>query len=177
MPLPPLPPSNTIRYFADYSTATVSHTAIIRANAVASPANIGALLNSIFTSFSNVASAITFHTLRVAVVGSDVTNPVVSGFEGTIYGAGGESEASRVTSLNFVGRSSGGRRVRFSLFGYTGPISSWRLTNSENVNVAAINATMVSAVNSFYSIDGIKPLWYPYANVSFNAYWQKELRV
>lgn len=177
MPLPPLPPSNTLRYFMDYHNVQNAHTFMVRANAIVSPATMGGLVNSIFTQAANICASITFDTMRVAVAGSDVTNPVVCGFEGTVYGALGATEFSEVTSLNFIGRTSGGRRTKFQIFGFRNSVSNWRLTSGEDARVLSIVGTANTGTNVFLGIDGIKAVWYPYANVSANAYWQRAERV
>lgn len=172
----PLSPSNTLRYFADYSVGTVEHTAVIRANAVLSPATMGTQLDQVFTALAGQLSSISFVRLRVAVVGSNVTNPVICGIEGNTYGAGVAGTLEKATSLNFVGRSTAGRRSRFSIFGYKGAPSDFRLTSAEAAAIGTALLTINGGVNSWLAIDGLKAVWYPYADVSYNAYWQRQLR-
>lgn len=174
--MPALPPSNTLRYFCDYSVGNVGHTAQVRATAVASPAYIGSLFNNLFTSMGPQLAALTINLVRVALQGSDVTNPIVTGIEGNTYGAGVGSTFHQATSVNFIGRSSTGKRTRFSIFGYDSASSDFRLTTAESTEVSQTVAFLNGAVNAALAIDGTKPTWYPYANVSYNAYWQQELR-
>lgn len=173
----PLPPNNTIRFFVDYSQAFGPHTAVIRTNGLASPANIGTLVDAILTSLGPLIMATTIDVVRFAAAGSNISNPVTTGIEGNTYGAGSGSTFTAATSLNFVGRSSGGRRCRFELFGYESSVSDFRVTEAESTEVTAALATIRGAANSFLAIDNVKPVWYPYANVSINAYWQRKYRV
>jgi hypothetical protein len=119
----------------------------------------------------------TFTRLRWAASGSTVSNPVICGFEGTAYGSGAPSVDDYPRYLDFVGRSAGGRRVRFSLLSVNAALSGFRLTTSESAVIAAAHALIAAPAQAFLAIDGTDPVWYPYANTGFNAYWQRNVRV
>lgn len=172
----PLNPNNTMRFFVDYSTGNVEHTALIRAIAPQSPADVGTQVDGLLTAISGQFCLITVNRVRFAPAGSDISAPVATGIEGNVYGSGAAGTLTQATSWNFVGRSGGGRRCRFSIFGYEGAPSDFRLTEAESTEVTAALAWLNGAANSWRAIDGLKPLWYPYADVSINAYWQRQLR-
>ena len=173
----PLPHNNTDIVYVDYQQGTAQHTFQVR---VADLADITAIEASI-DAFLTAASPLLFETLILAVrgqnSGSTVSFPFpVSGLVGNIYGSGAISNESVPYNINFVGRSTGGRRVRLDLFGYKGAISDWRRTSAESTDVAAAVAELNTATDIYLAVDGLKPFWYPYGNVGANAYWQREQR-
>lgn len=169
-------PDNTPRYYVDYVCLATNHTAIVRAAAPLSPSAFGALYGTFLTASGNLFFSSQVTLVRWSAAGSNVTNPVTTGIEGTTYGTGTGTADSVPVSLNFIGRSSGGKRVRIEIFSYSGPFSTFRLTGVESPAVQNMVNTMNGSSNGFLSIDGLKPLWYSYANVSVNAYWQRAKR-
>lgn len=91
-----------------------------------------------------------------------------------------QSVQDRPKELCFVGRSAGGRRAEISIYGITLAIpENWRYSATLNTEIAG--AVGVLNENGLYpavfqSIDGLRPLWYPYANVNFNSYWERRAR-
>lgn len=172
----PLPPESTARYYADYSTVGKNHTLVVRATAALSPASFGTLIDSFWTALGSLVFTTTLNTVRFSASGSNVSNPVTCGFEGTVYGAAAGTVDSAPVALNFIGRSTSGRRVRGMVFSYSGAFSTYRLTSAEDAAIANTVAVMNGATNAFLAIDGTSPIWYPYANVLVNAYWQRAVR-
>lgn len=172
----PLPPNSTGRYFCDYQLNAHEHTAMVRANAIVSPATMGVQLDQLFTALTSMLPVITVTRLRWSPSGSTVSTPVLSGIEGNSYGFGTITQEAEPRFLDFVGRSPGGRRCRMAVFGYAGPLSDYRLTSAENTDVALALTTLQGGANSWLAIDGTKPVWYPYVDVGYNAYWQRKLR-
>jgi hypothetical protein len=119
---------------------------------------------------------LTVNTVRFAAAGSNVSNPVTTGFEGTSYGSGAGTVDSVPAFVNFIGRSSGGRRVRLAVFGYKNAFSTFRLHSTEDTHIADCITDLNGLANGALAIDGIKPTWYPYANVGFSAYWIRAVR-
>jgi hypothetical protein len=172
----PINPNNTGRYFVDYTCGPQEHTSVCRANAVVSPAGFGTLIDAILTGAAPIMYAITLNRVRWAAAGSNVSNIVTTGFEGTVYGTATPPTNDVPKYLNFVGRSPGGRRVRFALFSFENDISSYRLHSAEDLAIAYVVSLLNSSPNAFLAVDGLKAQWYPYANTGFNAYWQREVR-
>lgn len=172
----PLPPQNTARYFLDYTTTGRNHTMEVRAIGAHSPAAFGSVMNGILLATTSLYNLITVSTVRFAVNGSVVSNPVTSGIEGNTYGSGAGTADDAPRAINFVGRSPAGRRVRLMIFGYKGGISTWRVTTAESVPIQNALATINGDANFFAAIDGIKAIWKPYVNVMYNAYWTRKVR-
>ena len=86
--------------------------------------------------------------------------------------------------VGFVGRSAGGSRVRLSMFGTTLQASmnvaqhDYRIQAGENGIVTNTIAALNSGAggSSMGGIDGGAVSWYNYANLGFNAHWQRKLR-
>lgn len=173
----PLPVSNTARYFVDYQQGTHEHTLVARATGATSPASFGSIINGFLLNLTTLLVATTLTRVRFAAQGSTVSNPVITGFEGSSYGSGAPTNEQNAIYLDFVGRSSGGRRVRLAVFGYKGTFSDFRLTEAESAPIANAVASLNAPSTCFLAIDGIDPTWYPYANTGANAYWQRNLRV
>jgi hypothetical protein len=106
--------------------------------------------------------------------------PSVSGLSAVVAG-----EDYRPLFCSFMGRSAQGARAALFLFGFiTSPNSAdntandYRITSSES---AAVQQAVVSLNNTpgglkAHAIDGNPAVWYPYANVGFNAYYQRKAR-
>ena len=171
-----LPHNNTAIYYFDYTESGREHTAEMRFDGGVSPAAAGAQFTGMLIDCLTLLRAMTLLTVRHQVSGSNVAFPVVTGYEGTTYGSGAGTVDNAPQYMDFVGRSSGGRRVRLAIFGYKGPISTWRLTSAESAPINTAVARLNAAAGMFLAIDGIKPLWYPYVNVGYNAYWQRKVR-
>jgi len=172
----PLPHNNTAIYYLDYTVDAREHTLEVRFDGAVSPAAFGASIGGLFVDNLANLDLLTVLGVRHQVQGSNVSNPVTSGIEGNTYGSGVAGADNVPKYINFIGRSSGGRRVRMMIFGYKGAISTWRLTTAENAGVSAGVARMNAASGLYLAIDAVEPLWYPYANVGFNAYWQRKAR-
>lgn len=172
----PLPHNNTGIFFVDYIVTGVEHTVEVRASPVVSPASFGPLMNTFFTSISTLLFSLTVLGVRFQAAGSNVANPVVTSIDGAVYGTGGGTGDDVPKALNFIGRSTAGRRVRLMVFGYNGSVSAYRLTPAENTNIGTAVDHLNTTSGCFLSIDGLEPIWYPYANVLFNAYWQRQVR-
>lgn len=173
----PLPFNSTDIVFVDYQQGPRTHTFLVR---VADLADITAIEANI-ADFLTAASPLLFETLILAVrgqnAGSNISFPFpTSTLVGEVYGSGTVSSESVPYNIDFVGRSTGGRRARLDLFGYKGAISDWRRTSAESTDVAAAVAVLNGSTGSFLAIDGQQPFWYPYGNVGANAYWQRQQR-
>lgn len=172
----PLPHNNTAIFYVDYTVINVQHTFELRATGGLSPASLGTFLNTFLGHLSADILSLTVNLVRFAAAGSNVSNPVTTGIEGTVYGSGAGTPDSVPAFLNFIGRSTGGRRVRLAVFGYKTNFSNFRLLNSEDTHVADAVGDLNGLANGALAIDGIKPVWYPYANVGFSAYWIRQVR-
>lgn len=172
----PLPHNNTALYFVDYTTVGLQHTMEVRANANTSPGVFGTIMQGFLTQLNTLVFAATVSGVRFQAIGQNVSNPVVTGMEGFTFGSDAGTVDSAPIALNFVGRSPGGRRVRLMVFSYKAAFSTYRLTIAENNGIGAAVTILNGEANTFLAIDGQAPVWYPYANVLVNAYWQRAVR-
>lgn len=176
MPLPVLPSSNTARYKFFYHDTRHSHVTTVRAGGVHSPASVGAQFDVLMTALAPILVAETLDRVEFAPVGSNIFNPVTTGFEGHIYGTGAPSIIGATFFYGFVGRSSGGRKSRFMIFGATALGTDFRFSAGEDVNIDAAVLVPQASANAWFAIDGIKPTWYGYVNAGADAYWQRKSR-
>lgn len=172
----PLPPDSTRRYFVDYTVAGHEHTWQVRTEGGLSPLAFGGFLNDFATALGGIMLPTTINQVRTAAPGSNVSVPVVTDQEGRTYGGGSANNIDVPKFINFVGRTSGGRRVRLAVFGISLLDLSWRYTTAEESHIATCVSLLNASVGIGLGVDGIKAVWYPYANVGFNAYWQRAVR-
>lgn len=172
----PLPPSSTRRYFVDYETCLENHTTMVRTDAGVSPAAFTTAFQSIMTELSSLLYTVNVAGVRTAALGSDVSLPVTSGLTGYIYGGPNGAHGAAPIFLDFIGRSSAGRRARMSIYGLQLVPQDYRLTSGDNSHIQNVVGILNSTTGMFIGIDGNPVTWYGYANVGYNAYWQREVR-
>lgn len=172
----PLPASNTARFKVSYTNQLNQHAAVVRSTPV-SPATFGTQFDALMTALVGIIPTTVIDVVEFAASGSDIFNPVVTGIEGNSYGAGPTSERFAAHFLSFIGRTSGGRRVRLFIFGIDALVANdYRYVSGEIPQVDAAIAVIAGATGSFLGIDGLIPSWKSYANTGVNTHWQKELR-
>jgi hypothetical protein len=172
----PLSPSNTARFRFFYTNVAHQHSLEVRS--LASPSALGVIVDNFLTALSPLLFATVLDSVTFAVAGSNVFNPVVTGIEGNTYNP---SNVGTVASLaanyfNFIGRSSGGRRVRLAVFGSITQGTDYRMIAGESAATDAAVNVLVAASPAIMCIDGLAAIWKSYVNVGVNAYWQKALR-
>jgi hypothetical protein len=181
MPLPPLPDNNTHRVWLDYTANNHGHTLMTRW--AVNPNTIIPEIEAFHEAFLNNLTTFrvtnwAFVGARYALVDSDLSFPFA--ISPTITpGTASTGAFGAAMSLNFIGRTVGGRRTRWSVFGVSIPDmgGDYRLTIAENANVELARLVLISAIGTgLVGIDGLTPTIYPYANVSVNAYWQRQTR-
>lgn len=187
----PLPATNTARIWFDYQTADTGreHTAQFRipdispGTLAAAQASFAAVLTALGA--SNLRETWRVLRCRYAGVGSTIELPLVLAsffdtFTGTAVGA--YPVDREAVELRFPGRSpTSGRKVSFALYGLRANLSlnNFRYESSASgfgAYVAAVVGELNGAGNNFTTIDGTSPLWYPYATVNYNSYWEAEIR-
>lgn len=170
----PLSPSNTPRFRIFYAGGGLQHSFQMRSNQ--SPASIGTAANAFLTALTPVLFSLVIDHVEFAPAGSDIFNPVVTGIEGNPYGAGASPIANLAWGWNFIGRTSGGRRVRVAVFSSTVLALNYRASAGEVAAVDAARGSLVANSLSWLGIDGVTPVWKTYANVKPFDHWVKELR-
>lgn len=183
MPVLPLPPSNTTRYFVDYTTGRVAHTVMFRAAAGVSDTQADGAINFVLSILMPVCPTTWQVTgCRKALAGSDVTLPVTLTFTDALVGTNGNGllEEHEPREHRWVGRGvSTGRQVAFSIYGIRQDfLADYRVNSGEGAitwvadTVAALNA----GSGMFVTIAGDPSIWYPYVNQNNNSYWETDAR-
>jgi len=179
MPVTPLPPSNTERWFLDYTVMDVEHVFIMRAADVLPDADATEAFDTILTILAPNLITLIPVGLRHAAAGSDLTFPASMTGLAASYGAETETPINIPLQSTFTGRSPDGRKARVGFFGWAGQNdASWRYTTAEDAVVAAAVSSLNSLSGSgrFVSISGAAVTYHPYMNVGYNDHWVKEAR-
>ena len=190
MPLPPLPPSNTLRVFLDYTSANIQHTFMFRLSPGSNDLYAATTANRVANVLVQAMQTSDFITgARYAVAGSDVTLPLV--FVPRSGGVGGTSRWVEDPESAFVSLpcrdAITGRKARFSLFTPVNFDTGWPLDNrfeaGENPNWDSFRNALAGEISSspspaetITSIAGYPLRPYEYLNVAKNAYWQRKQR-
>jgi len=169
-----LPPENTARYRVHYTVGDEQHTMEIRS--AARPSALGTLVAHFLSELDSAIGAMVVDFVEWAPSGSVFFNPVVTGIEGSSFGTGTITGDVRAWAFNFIGRSTGGRRVRIMVFGAVSLGADYRFVAGENAAVDAGLQALVDAGGNILCIDGLQPVWKTYVNALVNAHWQKKLR-
>jgi len=170
----PLPPNNTARYKVHYTIGATEHTTEDRA--LWSPSAEGTFIVALFSVLSPGLSAGVIGTVEFAAAGSDIFNPVVTGAEGTTFGAGVTPDEDIPRFVSFAGRSAGGKRIRKTIYGISQIGLNYRFSPGEWDVVDDAIAVLAAAEPDLLAIDGLPPVWKTYANAGFNSHWQRALR-
>lgn len=170
----PLAPSNTARFRFHYTTVGQNHTLQIRSTS--SPVAVGEFFRNIMEALGTSIFSLTLNSVDFAAIGSDIFNPIVTGQEGEVWGTGPGADFNTPWALTFIGRTTGGRRVRMAVFGYSTLSGNYRVNPTESILVDAAIDALQAAAGGIIGIDGLTPVWYEYANVQVNDHWVKEIR-
>lgn len=175
--MPALDPNTTARVKIIYQNAVAEHVALIRVFEPASVPNATDAFEAMTTALTALFGFSEVTGVQFAAEGSDIfTDVPASTLLGHTWGSGAVTTENNAVALNFVGRSSTGRRVRFALFGYNGTTSNYRLTGAEEADVADAVAILEADADLFRAIDGTNPVWKPYANIKAFDHWVGQAR-
>lgn len=177
MPLPPLPENNTDRAWLKYTSLGVEHEMVFRFPASTPQADIatacGVVANALKAYISTTDS---FSGIRHQDAGSIVSFPIsFTPVAGT--GTGLDDGDDKPRYMSITGRSLQGYRVKLTQFtGQVTDATGYRQArlagNYADVFLDAIEAMAVQP----RAIDGNLVVWNQYANMGYNAYWQRKQR-
>jgi len=176
--MPALPQSNTARFWLDYSDGVNEHSMTFRISNSVTLVTIKSQVDNFLTQLDTSLYLISILGCRVAVEGSNVTNPTTWTGNST-FGSGAMPIANAPRELRFIGRSTDGRRNSVSVYGYNGATPEIYRINSatspavEDAITALANA---SALGVGLTISHGVPVWKNYASFNFNSFWEKEAR-
>jgi hypothetical protein len=171
----PLPYNNTPIYEVFYTVNGHQHSYQVRTGVI-SPAAFGTVVDAFHIALGTLMYPTVIDYVTFQPSGSNVSNIVTTGIEGNTYGAGTPTITNVPQYINFVGRSTGGRRVRLAVFGTTSTGTDYRFLAGEQAQVDNAIAVLNGATQAYFAIDNIKAVWKSYANAGLNAYWQREVR-
>lgn len=170
----PLAPSNTPRFRVHYTVIGVQHSLQIRSGV--SPGALGSFVAALYTNLGVDVFGTTIDFVDWAPAGSDIFNPVTTGIEGNAYGSGAGNQEFIPWAFTFLGRTSGGRRARFAIFGAKSLSGNYRVTAGEQATVDGVVALLQSVGSGVVAIDGLPAVWKTYADVQVNDHWLKNVR-
>lgn len=170
----PLPENLTPRFRVNYANLSREHSFQIRSNE--SPATIGTQVEAFLGALGPLMAPSIVGTIEFAPSGSNIFNPVTTGAEGFSFGSADAPLEARAWYVNFVGRSSGGRRAKLFIFGAALLGSNYRWIVGENEAVDDAIAVLQTFPSGWQAIDGIVPVWKNYANAGVHDHIAKDLR-
>lgn len=173
MPLAPLPPDNTKRYFINYAADTYRHSIQCRvASSVSDADAVGELSDFVGILSASAYSSTTWDGLDVAALGSNVRNPV-SGWTPITGSQGGDAaDLLRPFFFTAVGRATSGRKTKFEMFGMSFTTNAvWRITTADDAAVVDVVDWLVDHPLYFVAIDGTSPVWSYYLNFNYADHW------
>jgi len=178
MPVTALPPSNTPRWWLDYTVNGDTHSMMMRTTSIKTEAQV----SDVFSGFLDLFTTDNIYTvdvvgLRKAVEGSDVTLPAT--YSGTPnFGSGSAVDNdNRAKTFSWTGRDDSGHKVRLFLFGAKPSANGdYRIQFSESFILHAV-VDYLNALNGFWNtINGAHPIWNPYTNTGWNDHWIRVAR-
>jgi len=171
----PLPQNNTPTFELYYTTGGNQHSQQVRTGSM-SPATFGTVMDLYYTGLASKLYSVVIDFVTFRAAGSTIANIVTTGIEGNTYGSGSPSSLNEPLYVDFIGRSSGGRRTRLTQFGCSDLATDYRFVAGESAAIDATIAFLNAQTNIFYAVDGLKAIWKSYANTGLNSYWQRKQR-
>lgn len=178
MPLSPLPPSNTKRYFIGIRDPLAEHHIQVRVADTVSDAQ--AIIDLGFT--VSLLQPVTYndyayHELLVAENGSDIRNPVAGWIVRPGLAALDQPDEDMPLMITGRGRSSSGRKCKFSLWGQVFVRDEdWMYDPVAESDHDAFLDIVQTTPSYFLAIDGSKPVWRDDFTVDYNDHWVQEQR-
>lgn len=173
----PIDTKNTATWYLNYTSGLQEHALCFRSKDAASEASVLAFCDALVA------------ILRIQMYAVDNIANVERRAKGSPYrfivktyglagqGAGSIGAGEQTQFYSWTGRSTGGRDVRMTFFTGIAPAdANFRVPLGANSFVDAVLGTLADYEDVLCAIDGLGVIWNPYANVGFNAYWQREAR-
>lgn len=173
----PLPIDNTRRWWLDYSVCTKEHSLLMRSIDTVDAVQASDAIDAFLTALNSQLRLVTVLGLRMAPKSSSISAPAVWSGAAT-YGSGAGSPFESANFIDFLGRTSGGRRARAGMFGAINAQvgGDYRVTNAESTFVGDALTALAADPDCFQAIDDFAPTWYQYANIGASAYWRNKIR-
>lgn len=175
----PLPENNTDRFWLDYTDGQNPHSLQVRFNGgLPNVSNVISAVHQFFLALSPVLYTLNVSGARYSLEGTNISLPVL--WEGDpSYGTFAMPATLAPRQICFLGRSSGGRFVRWFVFGWeAAPPTPFRMELSSPTEFGdaweVISAAQLDGI--FLSIDGLNPTLYGYVDVNYNSYFEEKSR-
>lgn len=177
MPLAPIDPNNTQRFWLDYSTCQFPHTLQCRAGSTVTASDAGGIMAAFLASIESQIYLLTVTGFRSAAPGTNITVPEVWPGAST-YGDDEGPKYASAQYIDFVGRGPTGRRARAAVFGAINLQvgSDYRVSESESTAVTDGIAALTADGDIFLDVEYEVPVWHRYMNCGVNAYWRNKIR-
>lgn len=174
----PLAPSNTRRWWFEYSDGVNNHELMFRGGTDTTTGDMISLFSDFMTAIDSALYLTTVLGGRFADVGENISNPFT--YDGPPDFGTGEMPVVRAPlEISFEGRSTDGRKVSYSVYGMLGtPSSTYRYLNGEYPALDAGLAELAgaSASGTLKTISGLRPIFKTYINLNYNSYWERRAR-
>jgi hypothetical protein len=176
MPVPALPPDNTVRWYLDYNNGYDNHILMARSTTTVDNAAASTFFDGFLTALGAHLAEISIIGLSVAFEGSNVRIPQ-EWLNDPSYGSGTMPAIDRPAQMTFVGKDGLGHKTRVGMFGLNGVSSdTWRIHSADSASVTAAIAALGTDPGFFLTVSGGVPIWKNYANVGINDHWVKKAR-
>ncbi len=178
MPVTALPPSNTPRWWLDYTVNGDAHSLMMRATALKTES----LVSDVYSGFLDLFTSdniflIDVTGMRKAAEGSDVTLPAT--YTGTTaFGSGSAVDNdNRAKTFSWTGRDETGHKNKLFLFGAKPSANGdYRIQFGESSILESV-VDYLQALNGFWiSIAGNPMIWNKYTNTGWNDHWIRVAR-
>lgn len=172
-----LEPNNTNRLWLRYSDGVNEHELLVRFDDTTDKADLVMVeLHNMFTALEPAIFALSIAGVRVSAEGGLLSFPMPWSGDPS-YGTGAMPAKEAPRQACFLGRSSGGRRVRFFIFGADMTTPDLYRFNATGGWADALDVIVAAQTNGmFLAIDGLAPTMYNYIDVNYNSYWEQERR-
>lgn len=173
----PLPEDNTARFLVHFTVAGSEHVQQWRVDDLTSPSAMQDFLINVWEAMSPILLLTTINSVGYIPNGSTIENAVaMPSFVGQSYGSGAGTPIQSTGFVDFVGRTTGGRRVRVAFWAPNFVDESFRVTSAEHSEIGDVLVLLNDNAPDLVGIDGIGVVWKPYANWGYNAHWQRAKR-
>jgi len=172
-------PDSTTRWFLTYSVGGREHVAQLRSTSSATNEQASAAFADLLGALASENELFETDIIQLerAAAGSNTREPQ-TWTEALSFGSDTLLEADQPRYIAFSGRATGNQQVRVFFYGWKGTHpDDYRLNSGDAPGVDAALVVLAGLANIGLSAGLNAPIWKPYANIGFNAYWQKQQRV
>lgn len=166
-------------FYLDYEQVGQRHTALCHVLSEGQLPDVDAAFQAIFAALDDRLLETEIIGVRYRALGTDFSRPVGTFIAGSQFGSNdNQNNITALTQLNFVGRSpTTGTKARIGFFGFKSPNEfDLRLSATQDADVLTVSGILEGTENCFLAADRTPVDWYPYANISINAYYQRKRR-